>query len=261
MGALVVLVVLGVLAVLAPLVARYGITQRVHEFRQGPSWRHPFGTDGIGRDEFSRVVFGARVSLTIGLLAAALSTFVGVTVGGVAALAGGWVDAVLMRLVDVALSIPYVVLALVAAAVLGRSEGSLILVLGLAGWLPVARLARGTFLQVKHRPYVEAARAAGLSPWRIATRHVLPNAIPPVLVFATMSIGGFILAESALSFLGVGPQDPTPAWGLMVHEAQGELSHAAHLVLVPGVAIFITVLAFVLVGDGLRDAIDPSAGE
>ena len=256
--ALVVLVLLGVAAVLAPLVAPYDITERVRSYRAGPSGDHLFGTDGIGRDVFSRVIFGARVSLTVGLLAAGLSSGLGLLLGGVAALVGGVVDNVIMRVVDVLLSIPYVVLALVSAAVLGRSQGSLILVLGLTGWLPVARLARSSFLAVRQRPYVEAATALGLSPWRVAVRHVLPNAVPPVLVFATMSVGGFILAESALSFLGVGPQDPTPAWGLMVSQARGELANAAHLVLFPGVAIFVVVLAFVLVGDGLRDALDPT---
>ena len=256
--ALVVLVVLAAAAVLAPLVAPYDITERVRSYRAGPSGDHLFGTDGIGRDVFSRVVFGARVSLTVGLLAAGLSSGLGLLLGGLAALVGGVVDNVIMRVVDVLLSIPYVVLALVAAAVVGRSHGSLILVLGLTGWLPVARLARSSFLAVRRRPYVEAATALGLSPWRVAVRHVLPNAVPPVLVFATMSVGGFILAEAALSFLGVGPQDPTPAWGLMVSQAQGELTTAAHLVLVPGASIFVTVLSFVLVGDGLRDALDPT---
>jgi peptide/nickel transport system permease protein len=175
-----------------------------------------------------------------------------VAVGG-----GHLVDTVAMRLVDVFLAIPYIILAVALATIVGRSENSVILILGLIAWLGISRIVRASFLSLKQLEYVEAARALGFSPLRVMFRHVLPNALQPIIVYGTISVGSLILSEAARSFLGVGPQEPTPAWGLMVRDAKGLLSSAPHLLLFPDAAIFFTVLAFVFVGDGLRDALDP----
>jgi ABC-type dipeptide/oligopeptide/nickel transport system permease subunit len=254
---LVFLVILVLAAIFAPLIAPYGPTERTDTFRGDPSWDHLFGTDNIGRDMFSRVIFGARVSLRIGITATAIALSIGVVVGAAAGFFGGFVDTLMMRITDIFLAIPYIVLAVAVAAVFGRSENAIILVLGLTGWLGVTRIVRASFLSLKELEYIEAARALGFGRTRIMFRHILPNALQPIIVYGTISIGSVILAEAALSFLGVGPQDPTPAWGLMVSRGAGDLATAPHLVLFPGLAISSTVLAFITIGDGLRDALDP----
>jgi peptide/nickel transport system permease protein len=245
-------------AIFADFIAPYSITERDSEnFRSPPSSDHWFGTDIIGRDVFSRVVFGARVSLRIGIISTLVAMIIGVVVGAFAGFVGRWPESLIMRITDIFLSIPYIVLAIAVATVFGRSENSVIVVLGLTGWLVVSRIVRATFLQLKQMEYVEAARALGYRGGRIMFRHILPNALQPIIVYGTIAIGSAILAEAALSFLGVGPQDPTPAWGLMVSQGKGDLANAPHLVFFPGIAIALTVLAFVLIGDGLRDALDP----
>jgi ABC-type dipeptide/oligopeptide/nickel transport system permease subunit len=251
-----------VVAFLADLIAPYSITERDSgQFRVGPSADHWFGTDIIGRDVFSRVVYGSRVSLRIGIISTVISMTIGVVLGAFAGFTGGWVEGAIMRFIDVFLAIPYIILAIAVATVFGRSENSVIIVLGFTGWLGVARIVRASFLQLKKLEYVEAAHALGFGKARIMFRHILPNALQPIIVYGTIAIGGFILSEAALSFLGVGPQDPTPAWGLMVSQGKGDLANAPHLVFFPGMAITLTVLAFVLVGDGLRDALDPKLRE
>ncbi len=258
MVGLVIIILLVVCAVFAPLIAPYDIAERDSgAFRQGPSTAHWFGTDTIGLDVFSRVIFGARVSLKIGLSATAIALVIGLVLGAVSGFFGGIIDTLIMRFTDIFLAIPYIVLAVAIASVFGRSENSVILVLGFTGWLGIARIVRSSFLSLKQLEYVEAARALGYSRWRIMFRHILPNALQPIIVYGTIAIGSVILSEAALSFLGVGPVFPTPAWGLMVAEARGVLSAAPHMLFFPGMAIFITVLAFVFVGDGLRDALDP----
>ena len=254
---LVFLVILAVVAIFAPWIAPYTETERSSVFRGSPSRDHLFGTDIIGRDVFSRIVYGARVSLRIGLGATVISLVIGIAFGAIAGYYGRWIDAVISRVVDIFLAIPYIVLAVAVAAVFGRSENAIILVLGLTGWLGIARIVRSSFLQLKELEYVEAARALGFSQSRIIVRHILPNALQPIIVYGTILVGSVILAEAALSFLGVGPQDPTPAWGLMISQGKGDLANAFHLVLFPGLAISSTVLSLVLVGDGLRDALDP----
>lgn len=252
------IVLLALLAIFAPLVAPYGITERTSgAFRQGPSADHWFGTDGIGRDVFSRVIYGARVSLRIGILATLISLTIGLVLGAIAGFFGGILDTLIMRLTDVFLAIPYIVLAVAIATVFGRSENAIILILGFTGWLSIARIVRASFLSLKNIEYVEAARALGFSKLRIMARHILPNALQPIIIIGTIAIGSVILSEAALSFVGVGPQEPTPAWGLMVSQAKGSLTSAPHLLFFPGAAIFLTVLSFVFVGDGLRDALDP----
>jgi peptide/nickel transport system permease protein len=257
MVGLVFIVFLVLAAIFAPLITPYTITERSQSFRTGPSADHWFGTDQIGRDVYTRVVYGARVSLRIGILATVLSLLIGVTLGAIAGFFGGLSDTLIIRLIDVFLAIPYIVLAVAIASVFGRSENAVTLVLGLTGWLAMSRIVRASFLSLRQLEYVEAARALGFSRFRIMFRHILPNALQPIIVFGTIAVGSVILAEAALSYLNVGPQDPTPAWGLMVSQGKGLLSNAPHLLFFPGIAIFLTVLAFVFVGDGLRDALDP----
>ena len=258
MAGMVFILVVVIAAVFAPWIAPFDISERsVGKYREGPSTAHWFGTDTIGRDVFSRVVHGARVSLKIGLAASSISLLIGVLLGSVAGFFGGVVDAIITRITDVFLSIPYIVLAVAIASVLGRSETTVILVLGLTGWLSLCRIVRSSFLSLKQLEYVEAARALGYSRRRIMFRHILPNALQPIIVYGTISVGSVILSEAALSFLGVGPQDPTPAWGLMVADGKSLLAVAPHLLFFPGGAIFLTVVSLVFMGDGLRDALDP----
>ena len=255
---LVMIVVLVVVAIFAPAIAPYEISERdTGDFRAPPSSDHWFGTDTIGQDVFSRVVFGARVSLRIGIIATTMSLIIGLALGAIAGYFGRALDTLIMRITDIFLAIPYIVLAVAIASVLGRSENAVIVVLGLTGWLGICRIVRASFLSLRQLEYVEAARALGYGQMRIMFRHILPNALQPIIVYGTIAIGAVILSEAALSFLGVGPQYPTPAWGLMISEAKGSLSSAPHMIFFPGMAIFLTVLAFVFVGDGLRDALDP----
>lgn len=259
MTGLVAIAVLVAVALFAPLIARYSPTALGPPGtpgRAGPSARHWFGTDVVGRDLFARVVYGARVSLRIGVVAAAAATAVGVVAGAWAGYAGGVVDSVLMRTTDAFLAFPLVLTALVLATVVGKGERTVILVLVLLAWMPIARLLRGGVLQAKQQDYVVAARAAGCSDWRIVTHHILPNTIQPVIVLSTILIGTAVLTEAALSFLGVGVQPPTAAWGLMVDDGKGFLRTSPHLLFFPAAAIAVTVMAFVFVGDGLRDALD-----
>lgn len=251
------IVLLVVVAALADVIAPYGIAERSTDFREGPSGRHWFGTDTIGLDVFSRIVYGSRVSLKIGVAATSIALVLGLFFGAIAGYFGGLLDTLIMRLTDVFLSIPYIVLAVAIAAFFGKSENSVILVLGLTGWLGICRIVRSSFLSLKQLEYVEAATALGFSRWRIMFRHILPNALQPIIVYGTITVGTVILSEAALSFLGVGPQYPTPAWGLMVSDGKAALTNAPHLLFFPGAAIFLTVVSFVFVGDGLRDALDP----
>jgi peptide/nickel transport system permease protein len=255
---LVMIVLLVLVAIFAPVIAPYEIDERDSgNFRAAPSSEHWFGTDTIGQDVFSRVVYGARVSLRIGIIATAMSLVIGLTLGAIAGYFGRSLDTLIMRITDIFLAIPYIVLAVAIASVLGRSENAVIVVLGLTGWLGICRIVRASFLSLRQLEYVEAAHALGYGRRRIMFRHILPNALQPIIVYGTIAIGAVILSEAALSFLGVGPQYPTPAWGLMISEAKGSLSSAPHMIFFPGMAIFLTVLAFVFVGDGLRDALDP----
>lgn len=251
-------IILVLTAVFAPLIATHTIIERDSgHFREGPSGSHFFGTDTIGRDVFSRVVYGARVSLKIGISATSIALVIGLFLGAVAGFFGRALDSLIMRITDIFLAIPYIVLAVAIASLLGRSENTVIVVLGFTGWLGICRIVRSSFLSLRQLEYVEAATALGYSKWRIMFRHILPNALQPIIVYGTIAVGSVILSEAALSFLGVGPVDPTPAWGLMVADGKSVLAVAPHMLFFPGAAIFITVLAFVFIGDGLRDALDP----
>ena len=251
------IVLLVLAAIFAPWITSYGWKERTPELRQGPSRQHWFGTDTLGYDVYTRVIYGARVSLKIGILSTLLALLIGVSFGALSGFFGGRTDSLMMRVVDIFLSIPYLILAVAIATVFGRSENAIIIVIGVTGWLAIARVVRASFLGLKKMEYAEAARALGFGRMRMIFGHLLPNASVPIIVYGTIAIGTAILAEAALSFIGVGPQFPTPAWGLMVSDAKGQLASASHILFFPAFAIFLTVLSFVLVGDGLRDTLDP----
>jgi peptide/nickel transport system permease protein len=258
MVALVVVVLLIALAVLAPWITPYDPTKTSFGLvRKAPSWAHWLGTDEVGRDVLSRVIFGARASLSAGLVSVGIAVGAGVPLGLLAGYAGGWIDAIISRVVDAMLAIPFLILAIALAAFLGPSLSNAMIAIGVTATPVFVRLTRGQTLGAKVEDYVEAARAVGNPHWRIALRHVLPNIVPPLLVQASLAIAGAIIAEAALSFLGLGQQPPAPSWGSMLNSAQRFLSNAPWMAVWPGIAIFITVLSFNLVGDGLRDALDP----
>lgn len=222
-----------------------------------PSAEHWFGTDELGRDVLTRVIFGARVSLKVGFVAVGIAVAVGTVVGLFAGFYGGWVDSVLMRIVDIMLCFPTFFLILAVIAMLEPSIWYIMVIIGLTGWMGVARLVRAEVLSLKSRDFISAARVLGASDRRIIFRHILPNALSPVLVSATLGVAGAILTESALSFLGIGVQPPTPSWGNILTSGKDYIEFAWWLSLFPGVAILVTVLSYNLVGEGIRDALDP----
>lgn len=258
MFGLFVVVVFVLAAVLAPWIAPFDPLQTSWtRLRQAPSWAHPFGTDENGRDVLSRVLWGARASLMAGVVSVAGAVAIGVPIGLLAGLGGRLLDAVISRIADAMLSVPFLILAIALAAFLGPALENAMLAIAITASPIFVRLTRGMALDARATDWVEAARALGNSPWRIGIRHVLPNIIPPLLVQASLAIAEAIIAEAALSFLGLGQQPPAPSWGSMLNSAQRFLTQAPWLAIFPGLAIFLVVLAFNLVGDGLRDALDP----
>ena len=221
-----------------------------------PSAEHPFGTDATGRDQLVRVIYGARVSLTVGVIATLISTVIGLIMGALAAFYGGWFDTIIMRLADMFLAIPYTLFVITLLAVMGQGIQNVFIAIGILGWPSIARVFRSAILSVKENDYVDAARAMGASDFRIIARHIFPNSVASIVVYATMNIGGAILTESALSYLGMGVTPPTPSWGIMIQDGQTFLQTQPWLMIMPGLAILTTVLAFTLLGDGLRDALD-----
>ena len=252
-------VFLSLVAVLAPWLAPYRPEQISLADRWGvPSRTHPFGTDELGRDVFSRAMHAGRISLSVGYLSALGVAVVGTVAGVAAGYYGGLTDSVLMRVVDILLSVPTIPLYLIMAALLpGGGVARIIFIFVLFGWTGVSRLVRSQVLSLRQQDFVEAARALGASELRIMLRHLVPNAMAPIIVATTLAVGGFILGESALSYLGLGIQPPTPSWGNMLQRAQEYVLNASWLAIFPGVLIFITVLSFNFLGDGLRDALDP----
>ncbi len=253
-----VIAVFVLVAIAAPLIAPYDpVATSWTAIRKAPSMQHWMGTDENGRDVLSRVVFGARASLLAGVVSVLIAAGVGVPVGLLAGFAGGRVDAVIGRVVDAMLACPFLILAIALAAFLGPALTNAMVAIGVTAAPVFARVARSATMDTMTYDYVEAARAVGNPPWRVALRHVAPNIIPPVLVQATLAIALAIIAEASLSFLGLGQQPPAPSWGSMLNSAQRFLTQAPWLAVFPGAAIFLAVLAFNLVGDGLRDALDP----
>jgi len=255
---LAVIAMLLALALLAPLISPYDPNlQTWSAVRQPPSALHWFGTDELGRDVLARVIYGARASLMAGVISVGIALFVGVPLGLVSGYLGGLVDALLGRMTDALLACPFLILAIVLAAFLGPSLGNAMIAIGITTTPIFIRLTRGQVMAVKVEDYVEAARAVGNPHWRIALVHILPNVLPALLVQATLSIAAAIIAEAALSFLGLGQQPPAPSWGSMLNAAQRFLVTAPWMAVWPGLTIFLAVLCFNLVGDGLRDALDP----
>jgi peptide/nickel transport system permease protein len=224
---------------------------------EGPTSQHWFGLDELGRDIFARVLSGARISLLVGLVVVGVSSTIGTLLGSIAGYFGGVTDEILSRLMDILLAFPGLLLAIAMVAVLGPSLPNVILALSLIGWVGYARLVRGQVLRARELEFVQAARALGATIPRILARHVIPTALPAVTVQATLGMGGAILAEAALSFLGLGVQPPTPSWGTMLSYGRSHLLEAPHLTIFPGLAIAVLVLGFNFLGDGLRDALDP----
>jgi peptide/nickel transport system permease protein len=259
-GLLVLLVFL--LALFAPWIAPYNPSRiDIKNILVGPSLSHPLGTDDLGRDVLSRMLFGARISLQVGFVAVGIATLIGILLGSLAGYYGGWTDSLIMRAVDIMLSIPTIFLVLAVIAILEPSIINIMIVIGLTSWMEPARLIRAEFISLKEREFVLAARAIGAADGRIISRHVLPNGLSPILVSATMGIGGAILVESGLSFLGLGVQPPTPSWGSLLASGKDNIEIAWWLSAFPGFAILITVLGYNLLGEGIRDALDPRQRE
>jgi len=254
----VVVVMLFALSLLAPWLTPYHPSAiNAWEVLQPPSWQHWFGTDELGRDVLARVLYGARISLKVGFVAVGIAVLLGAIVGLLAGYYGGWLDTLLMRLVDIMLCFPSFFLILAVIAFLQPSIWIIMVVIGLTGWMGVARLVRAEVLTIREMEYILAARCIGCSDLRIMVRHILPNALSPVLVAATLGVAGAILTESALSFLGIGVQPPTPSWGNILTSGKDYIEFAWWLSLFPGLAILITVLSYNLLGEGIRDALDP----
>jgi len=260
--AVVSMAVLGVMTVecaAAPLLAGYDFDViDLASIREAPSLSHWMGTDDLGRDLFTRLLYGGRVSILIGVVSALIGTVVGSAVGALAGFYGGWIDNVLMRITDVVYSIPTLPLLIVLASYTAATAGSMALVIGLLSWMTTARVVRGEVLSIKEMAYVEAARSLGATHGRLILHHILPNAVGPIVVGATLTVGNAIIVESSLSFLGLGVQPPTPTWGNMLMDAQATMASSPWLTIFPGVAILLVVLAVNFIGDGLQDALDPT---
>jgi peptide/nickel transport system permease protein len=255
---LVVIVTFILLAAFAPLVVPYDpIATSWSLVRRAPSSLHWFGTDDLGRDIMARVIYGARASLLAGAISVTIALGIGMPLGMLAGYRGGFIDALISRITDAMLACPFLILAIALAAFLGPSLSNAMIAIGISATPVFVRLTRGQVMSVKVEDYVEAARAMGNPRWRIALFHILPNIVPALLVQATLSIAAAIIAEAALSFLGLGQQPPAPSWGSMLNSAQRFLTNAPWMAIWPGLAIFLVVLSLNLVGDGLRDALDP----
>jgi len=252
-----IIVLLMVTAALAPILAPWDPANLdLPGNLQGTSFAHPLGQDKLGRDILSRIIYGTRISLKVGVATVSISLLMGTLIGSIAGYGGRWTDETIMRLIDILMAFPGILLAIAITAVLGPSLNHVILALCLTGWVGYARLIRGQILSVRDREYVQAARAIGAGPLRILGRHILPNTLAPIIVEATFGMAGAILAEAGLSFLGLGTQPPTPSWGAMLNEGSHFLLVAPHLTVYPGLAIMLVVLGFNFLGDGLRDWMD-----
>lgn len=253
--------ILVAVAIFAPYIATHDVTAQNLALRYAaPSAEHWLGTDALGRDVFSRVIFGTRISLQVGIIVVAVSTIVGTVLGALAGFYGGWIDSLLSGYIfNVFLAFPGLLLAIALVAFLGAGLEKMILALCIIGWVGYARVMRGQVLKVREFDFVQAARALGASDWRILFTHILPNSIQPLIVQASLGMAGAVLSEASLSFLGLGIPPPAPSWGTMIEEARGldTLYASPHVLFAPGIAIAVTVLAFNFIGDGLREYLDP----
>jgi len=258
MAGLIILIPMFVCALFAPFISFHDpVEPDLKSVLASPSFSHPFGTDTLGRDVFSRVVYGSRISLLVGFVSVGIAVMIGIIIGAISGYYGGVIDEVIMRFVDLMMCFPTFFLILAVIALLEPSIWNIMIVIGLTSWMGIARLIRAEILSIKSKEYVLAAKAMGFSEYRIIFKHVLPNALSPVYVVATLGIGGAILTESALSFLGIGVQPPTPSWGNILTQAKDNIEVAWWLSLYPGLAIFFTVMGYNLLGEGLRDIFDP----
>jgi peptide/nickel transport system permease protein len=254
----VIVFLLSLVAVLAPLISPYqpdDIDRR--HILEPPGTDHLFGTDDLGRDVLSRMIWGARISLSVGFVAVGISIIIGIASGALAGYYGGWAETIIMRFIDIMLSVPTFFLILAVIAFIGSSIWNIMVIIGLTSWMGVARLVRAEFLSLKEREFVLAAKASGAGDFRIIFRHILINSMAPVLVSAVLGIAGAVLIESALSFLGIGIQPPTPSWGNILTLGKDNIEIAWWLSVFPGLAILVTVLGYNLLGEGIRDSIDP----
>lgn len=256
---LILIILLLTVAALAPLIAPYHPIDdaSIIDRYQAPSAEHWLGTDELGRDILSRIIYGARISIQIGVIAVGISAVFGVLLGGISGYLGRWVDMVIMRFIDVLMAFPSILLAIALVAVLGKGLTNAMIAVGIVGVPQFARIVRSTVLSIKEKEFVESARASGVKGPRILFRHVLPNCMAPIIVQATLSVGTAILDAAGLSFLGLGAQAPKPEWGAMLTDGVAALQTAPWVIMFPGLAILLTVLGFNLFGDGLRDALDP----
>lgn len=258
MAGLVIILILIVVAILSPWIMPYDYTKMdMSKMYALPSWDHPFGCDELGRDIFSRALYGARASLSLGMLATLLSTAVGLILGSLVGYFGRWVDTVIMRFLDTLQAIPGMLLSIAISAALGSGFVNTILALSIGGVPMTVRLLRGSILTVRKQEYIEAAEKINCSKFRIITSHILPNSIAPLIVSVTMGIGNTILAAAGLSYIGLGVQPPTPEWGAMLSAGKSVITRYPHLCIFPGLCIMVVVLCFNMLGDGLRDAMDP----
>lgn len=258
MAGFIIITAMFLLAIFAPIIAPYDPDEfNVKAILLSPSWEHWMGTDGLGRDVFSRMLFGGRISLLVGLVAVGISTAIGIILGALAGYYRGWVDTVIMRLVDIMLSIPSFFLILAVIAFLTPSIYNVMIVIGLTSWMGVTRLVRAEFLSLNSREFVIASRTLGAKDMRLIFVHLLPNSLTPIIVSAVLGVAGAVLLESGLSFLGLGVQAPQASWGNILTDGKDYIQFAWWLSLYPGMAILLTVLGYNLLGEGLRDALDP----
>lgn len=258
----VVVLMLFIIAIFAPLISPYNpnAIDKKHVL-EPPSLKHPFGTDELGRDIMSRVIWGSRISLSVGFVAVGIATIIGIILGALSGYYGRWLDSVIMRFVDIMLSIPTFFLILAVIAFIGPGIWNIMVIIGLTSWMGVSRLVRAEFLTLKEREFVIAARGLGASDIRIIFKHIMPNSLAPVIVSAILGVASAILTESALSFLGIGVQPPTPSWGNILTSGKDNIEVAWWISVFPGLAILITVLTYNLFGEGIRDALDPRLRE
>jgi peptide/nickel transport system permease protein len=258
----IIVIALFIVAVFAPVISPFNpdSIDRGH-ILDPPGLSHPFGTDDLGRDVLSRMIFGSRISLAVGFVAVGISTLIGMVLGALSGYYGGWFDRIIMRFIDIMLSIPTFFLILAVIAFIGPSIWNIMVIIGLTSWMSVARLVRAEFLSLKEREFVLAARAMGAGDFRIIFRHIMINSMAPVLISAILGVAGAVLVESALSFLGLGVQPPTPSWGNILTLGKDNIEIAWWLSVFPGLAILVTVLGYNLLGEGIQDSIDPRLWE